>query len=296
MTKSKKRLRKKDIGQPENFQHQFHMTYDSRVGNFVGVPPQWKKFLGKEFERPQPIIDPMYVTDIEPGALVLQAQSGNKTNHIPNPGRINIARSNSLRQLSIKNKIKEEPKVSNDTSPAQTNESMQLDRNQASYKSLPKNIYSTQRKEYFDSKRSNDLVDSRIEHNTSTLITNDDSRSILPRDDVFISHDEFREALELVVCGDDPKHIFENFVKIGEGSTGIVCIAKDKRSGKQVAVKKMDLKKQQRRELLFNEVYTYIYKFFKILISQRQLKFKIFRSLLNQNNYYYFSFKKGAKS
>ncbi|KAF3849659.1 hypothetical protein F7725_019378 [Dissostichus mawsoni] len=44
------------------------------------------------------------------------------------------------------------------------------------------------------------------------------------------------------------------FIKIGEGSTGIVCIASEKHSGKQVAVKKMDLRKQQRRELLFNEV------------------------------------------
>jgi len=33
-----------------------------------------------------------------------------------------------------------------------------------------------------------------------------------------------------------------------------VCIAVEKNTGKRVAVKKMDLKKQQRRELLFNEV------------------------------------------
>ena len=46
----------------------------------------------------------------------------------------------------------------------------------------------------------------------------------------------------------------ENFIKIGEGSTGIVCIALEKSSNRQVAVKKMDLRKQQRRELLFNEV------------------------------------------
>ncbi|KFO58665.1 Serine/threonine-protein kinase PAK 4, partial [Corvus brachyrhynchos] len=42
--------------------------------------------------------------------------------------------------------------------------------------------------------------------------------------------------------------------KIGEGSTGIVCIATVRGSGKLVAVKNMDLRKQQRRELLFNEV------------------------------------------
>ena len=46
----------------------------------------------------------------------------------------------------------------------------------------------------------------------------------------------------------------ENFIKIGEGSTGIVCIATDTDTLHQVAVKRMDLRKQQRRELLFNEV------------------------------------------
>lgn len=46
----------------------------------------------------------------------------------------------------------------------------------------------------------------------------------------------------------------EDFVKIGEGSTGVVCIARERHNGRQVAVKMMDLRKQQRRELLFNEV------------------------------------------
>lgn len=52
----------------------------------------------------------------------------------------------------------------------------------------------------------------------------------------------------------DPSEYLENFIKIGEGSTGVVCLAVDRRSGRQVAVKKMHLRKQQRRELLFNEV------------------------------------------
>ncbi|KAH7972059.1 hypothetical protein HPB52_006153 [Rhipicephalus sanguineus] len=58
----------------------------------------------------------------------------------------------------------------------------------------------------------------------------------------------------MVVSSGDPRDNLDNFVKIGEGSTGIVCIATEKPSGRQVAVKKMDLRKQQRRELLFNEV------------------------------------------
>ncbi|CAL1526181.1 unnamed protein product [Lymnaea stagnalis] len=69
-----------------------------------------------------------------------------------------------------------------------------------------------------------------------------------------LSHDEFRRTLQYVVNPGDPRQFLDTFLKIGEGSTGIVCTAMDKSRGKQVAVKKMDLRKQQRRELLFNEV------------------------------------------
>ncbi|KAK5905322.1 hypothetical protein CesoFtcFv8_006798 [Champsocephalus esox] len=69
-----------------------------------------------------------------------------------------------------------------------------------------------------------------------------------------VSHEQFRAALQMVVDPGDPRTYLDNYIKIGEGSTGIVCIATVKTTGKLVAVKKMDLRKQQRRELLFNEV------------------------------------------
>ncbi|XP_063216784.1 serine/threonine-protein kinase PAK mbt isoform X2 [Bacillus rossius redtenbacheri] len=69
-----------------------------------------------------------------------------------------------------------------------------------------------------------------------------------------LTHEQFRAALQMVVSPGDPREHLEQFMKIGEGSTGTVCIAVDRSTGRQVAVKKMDLRKQQRRELLFNEV------------------------------------------
>ncbi|KAL0620359.1 Serine/threonine-protein kinase PAK 4 [Plecturocebus cupreus] len=68
-----------------------------------------------------------------------------------------------------------------------------------------------------------------------------------------ISHEQFQAALQLLVDPGDPRSYLDNF-KIGEGSTGIVCIATVHSSGRLVAVKKMDLHKQQRCELLFNQV------------------------------------------
>lgn len=75
----------------------------------------------------------------------------------------------------------------------------------------------------------------------------------------------------MVVDPGDPRTYLDNYIKIGEGSTGIVCIATVKTTGKLVAVKKMDLRKQQRRELLFNEVID-LAKLFILLLSCRPLQ------------------------
>uniref|UniRef100_A0A8C6UL27 non-specific serine/threonine protein kinase n=1 Tax=Neogobius melanostomus TaxID=47308 RepID=A0A8C6UL27_9GOBI len=71
-----------------------------------------------------------------------------------------------------------------------------------------------------------------------------------PPDPPKVTHEQFKAALQMVVDKGDPRSYLENFVKIGEGSTGVVCIATEKHSGRQVAVKMMDLRRQQRRELL----------------------------------------------
>jgi p21-activated kinase 7 len=70
-----------------------------------------------------------------------------------------------------------------------------------------------------------------------------------------LSHEQFRHALQMVVNQGDPRVRFKNYIKIGEGSTGMVYAANDaQNSNTLVAIKKMNLHKQQRRELLFNEV------------------------------------------
>uniref|UniRef100_A0A8C6B152 non-specific serine/threonine protein kinase n=1 Tax=Monodon monoceros TaxID=40151 RepID=A0A8C6B152_MONMO len=69
-----------------------------------------------------------------------------------------------------------------------------------------------------------------------------------------VTHEQFKAALRMVVDQGDPRLLLDSYMKIGEGSTGVVCLAREKHSGRQVAVKMMDLRKQQRRELLFNEV------------------------------------------
>ncbi|XP_062824259.1 serine/threonine-protein kinase PAK 6 isoform X2 [Anolis carolinensis] len=89
---------------------------------------------------------------------------------------------------------------------------------------------------------------------SNLLLPLDSKMQLTSEDPAVVTHEQFKAALRMVVDQGDPRTMLENYVKIGEGSTGIVCIAREKHSGRQVAVKMMDLRKQQRRELLFNEV------------------------------------------
>ncbi|CAL8086798.1 unnamed protein product [Calicophoron daubneyi] len=69
-----------------------------------------------------------------------------------------------------------------------------------------------------------------------------------------LSPDEFRSALAQVVTPGDPRRDLEELGPIGEGSTGVVCLMRHRLTNRYVAVKRMNIFKQQRRELLFNEV------------------------------------------
>ena len=74
------------------------------------------------------------------------------------------------------------------------------------------------------------------------------------RDRQHMSQDRFRATLQLLTSPKNPHHDLEGFVKIGEGSTGNVYTARQISTNQIVAVKKMNLWNQQRKELLFNEV------------------------------------------
>lgn len=49
-----------------------------------------------------------------------------------------------------------------------------------------------------------------------------------------LTHEQFRAALQMVVSVGDPRENLENFIKIGEGSTGTVCIATEKNTSESL--------------------------------------------------------------
>ena len=81
-----------------------------------------------------------------------------------------------------------------------------------------------------------------------------------------LSDEQFRDTLQLVVNPRDPLEDLDGFFRIGVGSTGTVYTAHRLSNNQIVAVKKMNLFNQQRKELLFNEVSVIIYNYIHVCV------------------------------
>ncbi|KAK3739484.1 hypothetical protein QZH41_020488 [Actinostola sp. cb2023] len=275
--KKKKGVKRPDISMPTNFEHRFHTGFDPSGRKFVGLPPQWEAVLGmKEPRRPQPLVDPDHITDVMP---LRRSEARHMNTRRQNPqinSVISVSRSNSLRD-SMRVGPASRPVVQK-RPPAvphqpRINESLETaDPRRPQYRPPSRDdrrSHDDGRDHRDGPRRHNEPLHHRLSpvqressdygsaSTDSAGETSDDirtSKTKLMYSDVPVTHEQFRKALELVVTAVGPPESLENFMKIGEGSTGVVCLARDRRTGRQVAVKKMDLKKQQRRELLFNEV------------------------------------------
>ncbi|XP_065445865.1 serine/threonine-protein kinase PAK 5 isoform X12 [Chrysemys picta bellii] len=230
--KKKKRL---EISGPSNFEHRVHTGFDPREQKFTGLPQQWHSLLADTANRPKPMVDPSCITPIQLAPMKVDYDRAQMVVSPPLSGSDTYPRGptklpQSQSKVSCSGSSFQYPSVYHKAShyhqPALQSSSPYI--STASYPSSPSITSSAYPPPSWGS--SSDQQPSRV------------------------SHEQFRAALQLVVSPGDPREYLDNFIKIGEGSTGIVCIATEKHTGKQVAVKKMDLRKQQRRELLFNEV------------------------------------------
>uniref|UniRef100_A0A8C7MYK7 non-specific serine/threonine protein kinase n=1 Tax=Oncorhynchus kisutch TaxID=8019 RepID=A0A8C7MYK7_ONCKI len=289
--KKKKRL---EISAPSNFEHRVHTGFDAREQKFTGLPQQWQSLLADTANRPKPMVDPSYITPIQlaPMKTIVRGNRPPKDASINGLleefDSISVTRSNSLRKESPTGSHQAgapkpashhpHPNEANGFSHYYSRYSCDLDTPSRDFSLEP---YRKDGKGFAPDGDWRNMCNYKDHHRQCSRVINlisppsllqgaysQPSSLYIPlgaypppswgsssdAQPSRVSHEQFRAALQLVVNPGDPREYLDSFIKIGEGSTGIVCIASEKHSGKQVAVKKMDLRKQQRRELLFNEV------------------------------------------
>ncbi|XP_057568188.1 serine/threonine-protein kinase PAK 4 isoform X2 [Hippopotamus amphibius kiboko] len=211
-----KKKKRVEISAPSNFEHRVHTGFDQHEQRFTGLPRQWQSLIEESARRPKPLIDPACITSIQPGAP--KGEPHNAAPNGPSVGGLAIPQSSSRPPVRAHGPPSPGVLGPHASEPQLAPPARSLVTPAAPPAPGPPGPRSPQ------------------------------------REPQRVSHEQFRAALQLVVDPGDPRSYLDNFIKIGEGSTGIVCIATVRSSGRLVAVKKMDLRKQQRRELLFNEV------------------------------------------
>ncbi|XP_022380968.1 serine/threonine-protein kinase PAK 4 isoform X2 [Enhydra lutris kenyoni] len=215
--KKKKRV---EISAPSNFEHRVHTGFDQHEQKFTGLPRQWQSLIEESARRPKPLVDPACITSIQPGAP--KGEPHSLAPNGPSAGGLAVPQSSSSSRPPTRARGPPSPGVlgphASEPQLAPPARPVAAPTPAGPPAPGPPGPRSPQ------------------------------------REPQRVSHEQFRAALQLVVDPGDPRSYLDNFIKIGEGSTGIVCIATVRSSGRLVAVKKMDLRKQQRRELLFNEV------------------------------------------
>jgi tRNA A-37 threonylcarbamoyl transferase component Bud32 len=265
-----KRRKRPEISKPTNFQHIRKTYFDINSQTLKDLPPQWTSILTDEdisrtaiaaYERqrqieqqqhssqqsrPKPLIgDPCFLTpsDLE----FLKSQT--------------IVRGSPLTQqqqpLTNQRQISP-PKTPDDLSYLSQNQPIQIQRNahlDRLYNVKSPDPVIDNRKPSVPNYQNDFIIpitNGKIKQQTTSSVV------VTPREKIDgttkLSLEDFVFALQKVVSQSDPRTMYDHFIKIGEGSTANVYIAIDKHYGTHVAIKQMNITKQQRKELLFNEV------------------------------------------
>uniref|UniRef100_A0A667ZMI5 non-specific serine/threonine protein kinase n=1 Tax=Myripristis murdjan TaxID=586833 RepID=A0A667ZMI5_9TELE len=249
--------RRPEISAPRDFEHRVHTAFDAASGRYVGLPPQWQSLIDS-LRRPRPLVDPSRVTEVELGPKKVRGLCSPDCD----PSWTDITTSCPVLLLQLGSPACPAlPPPCGASSPLAgrgvTSRPLRLS---SSYTvGLSPIIQQKPLKQDGPLQPrpsptgSPDRPPTRP-HSSSRPAQPSKPQAGPDAEPPKVTHEQFKAALQMVVDKGDPRTTLENFVKIGEGSTGVVCIARERHSGRRVAVKMMDLRKQQRRELLFNEV------------------------------------------
>ncbi|CAJ0950084.1 unnamed protein product, partial [Mesorhabditis belari] len=259
----RKKLKKEDISTPTNFEHRIHAGYNSGTGQYTGLPKQWEALLGRSKfsggDRPKPLADPSTYTPSELSSIktVVRGDVSKVLSSPPSNGLVSqtFARS-SMRASGVLSPYGPRSPASG-ISP----DLRKYPFGEPGYAPLPftQNGQTSQQSSFRASSRAQHVVNAPVPpysgSATSSSLSNSSERDANANPAaVTLTPEQFRVALSSVVSPSIPITDLLNVVRFAEGSTGFVDTATLKTDGRRVAVKRMDLRKQARRELLFNEV------------------------------------------
>lgn len=268
----------KSTSQPTNFQHKVHVGFNADSGRFTGLPDEWKLLLSSSAiskdemaKNPQAVLDVLEFYTGTKRPLTIKSQASSRSNGST------FSSSTSSSTFSITPK----PQVPRSDSKLIVN-SMESPRlrqgmERVSKNHTPPSTPPTVKK--MDSSRKVGPRDQSLNEqekrtpprpprpprqNPPTPVIPETLPKPLPPPTPDITptppvkakpptEEEVLAQLRQVVTSDDPS-LYQLQKKIGQGASGSVYIAENKKTRQRVAIKQMPLETQPRKELIVNEI------------------------------------------
>uniref|UniRef100_A0A8W8ITX6 non-specific serine/threonine protein kinase n=1 Tax=Magallana gigas TaxID=29159 RepID=A0A8W8ITX6_MAGGI len=236
-SKKLKENEKPIISNPSNFEHTVHVGFDPHTGEFTGMPESWAKLLSQsniskmeQKKNPQAVLDVLNYYD-----ATNKEQQEPKMKYMTN---IKPPSADSMRPtLSDKfsNNVVISPKVEQATH-ASEEEEEEAPPPVATRPDKTKSIYTKP---------------IEIEEKTNGAIATNKNDKPKKRK---MTDEEILEKLRTIVTIGDPNRKYTKMEKIGQGASGTVYIAIEVATGREVAIKTMNLSQQPKKELIINEI------------------------------------------
>lgn len=237
-SKKLKENEKPIISNPSNFEHTVHVGFDPHTGEFTGMPESWAKLLSQsniskmeQKKNPQAVLDVLNYYD-----ATNKEQQEPKMKYMTN---IKPPSADSMRPtLSDKfsNNVVISPQKVEQATHASEEEEEEAPPPVATRPDKTKSIYTKP---------------IEVEEKTNGAIATNKNDKPKKRK---MTDEEILEKLRTIVTIGDPNRKYTKMEKIGQGASGTVYIAIEVATGREVAIKTMNLSQQPKKELIINEI------------------------------------------
>lgn len=231
------------ISSPSNFEHTIHVGFDAYTGEFTGMPESWAKLLSQsniskseQKKNPQAVLDVLKYYDTS-----TKEKEGSKLKYMTNikpPSAESRGPTLSDKfNTNVINTSQQPSKQENSTGPSTPeDEDEDVPPPIATRPDKTKSIYT---KPIESEEKSNGAIAGN---------KNDKPKKKKMTDEEII------EKLRTIVTIGDPNRKYTKMEKIGQGASGTVYIAIEVATGREVAIKTMNLSQQPKKELIINEI------------------------------------------
>ncbi|CAH1781149.1 unnamed protein product [Owenia fusiformis] len=230
----KKPSEKPVISPPSNFEHTVHVGFDPHSGEFTGMPENWAKLLqssniskSEQKKNPQAVLDVLKYYD----SSNKETKESKYMTNISKPLSLNNTRP-TLQDRFATGAVITPPSKPEATSTPPDDEPPPPPI--AARPEKTKSIYTKP----VDPDEAKPGLQARTDRPKKKKMTDE----------------EILEKLRTIVSVGDPNKKYTKMEKIGQGASGTVYIAIEVATGREVAIKQMNLSQQPKKELIINEI------------------------------------------